>query len=193
MPANSGNPTTPFINGWRLALWSVAVAILLLPLVAMQFTDVVAWTGADFAVFGAMLFFAGGAFELAARVSALPAYRAGAAVAIGTGFLLLWINLAVGIIGSEDNPANLLYGVVLLIAIASSAIARLRPAGMFRAMTVTAVSQASVPAIVVLAGRGPEDKLWILTVAILTVFFAGAWIFAAMLFRRAIVEYDVAS
>ena len=29
-------------------------------------------------------------------------------------FLLFWVNGAVGIIGSEDNPANLLYGGVVL-------------------------------------------------------------------------------
>ena len=32
-------------------------------------------------------------------------------------FLLIWINLAVGIIGSEDNPANLMYGAVLLLGL----------------------------------------------------------------------------
>ena len=192
MQASSGRTTAPFINGWRVALWSAAGVILLLPLVAMQFTDEVAWTGYDFAIFGAMLVSAGCAFELAVGVSGLPAYRAGAAVAIGTAFLLLWLNLAVGIIGSEDNPANLLYGGVLLIAIAGSVFARLRPEGMVRTMAIAAVSQASVPAIVILAGWSPEGSQWIPAVTILTALFCGAWVFAAMLFRRAIGDHGAA-
>ena len=39
---------------WRLAAWSVAALLLLLPLVAMQFTDEVNWSLADFVVFGAL-------------------------------------------------------------------------------------------------------------------------------------------
>ena len=34
------------------------------------------------------------------------AYRAAVGVAIAAAFILVWMNLAVGIIGSEDNPAN---------------------------------------------------------------------------------------
>jgi len=39
---------------WRLAAWSVAAILLLLPMAAMQFTDEVNWSLADFVVFGAL-------------------------------------------------------------------------------------------------------------------------------------------
>lgn len=89
---------------WRIAPWVVAALILLLPLGAMQFTDEVVWAETDFAVFGAMLFAACGAYELAARMTGDIAYRAAVGVAVVAAFILLWISLAVGIIGSEDNP-----------------------------------------------------------------------------------------
>jgi hypothetical protein len=62
-----------------------------------------------------MLLLATGAFELTLRASGSLAYRFAAAITIGVCFLLVWFSLAVGIIGSEDHPANLLYAGVLAI------------------------------------------------------------------------------
>ena len=107
---------------WRIAAWSAAALLLLLPLVAMQFTDEVNWTAADFVVFGAMLACAGGAFELAARMTRNTAYRAAVGVALAAAFLLVWTNGAVGIIGSEDNPANLMFGGVLAVGLVGAAV-----------------------------------------------------------------------
>jgi len=95
-------------NRWRIAVWGGAALLLLLPLVAMQFTTEVVWTGFDFLLFGVMLAVLGGGIELAVRMSRHYAYRAAAGIALVTGFLLVWMNLAVGIIGNEENPANLM-------------------------------------------------------------------------------------
>ncbi|MGH8077936.1 MAG: hypothetical protein ACREPE_11510 [Lysobacter sp.] len=40
---------------WRIAIWGTAALLLLLPLVAMQFTDEVDWDETDFIVIGAMI------------------------------------------------------------------------------------------------------------------------------------------
>ena len=74
--------------------------ILLLPLLAMQFTDEVVWDLTDFAVAGALLFGAGLAYELIAKKMSTTAYRVAVAIAIGIVFLLIWAELAVGIFGS---------------------------------------------------------------------------------------------
>jgi hypothetical protein len=58
-------------SGWRIAAWTAAALILLLPLIAMQFTDEVVWDVTDFAVFGALLVGVGVTFEFAARGAGL--------------------------------------------------------------------------------------------------------------------------
>ena len=91
----------------------LAVAfILLLPLLAMQITDEVVWDLADFAVAGALLFGTGLTYELAARMKGNTAYRAAVGLALAAALILVWVNLAVGLIGTEDNSANQMYGGV---------------------------------------------------------------------------------
>ena len=75
----------------------------------MQFTDEVDWGVADFVVAGVLLFSAGLTYEVVARRVGNIAYRTAAGVAVAAPLILIWMNLAVGIIGSEDNPANLMY------------------------------------------------------------------------------------
>jgi hypothetical protein len=169
---------------WGIALWGAAALMLLLPLIAMQFTDEVNWDETDFIVFGAMLFGACGAFELAARMTGNIAYRAAVGVAVVAAFILIWINLAVGVIGSEDNPANLLYGGVLAVGIIGATIARFQPRAMARALVATALAQALVAIIAISAGLGMP---WSgpLELLALNGFFAALWLLSAWLFRRA--------
>jgi hypothetical protein len=73
--------------------------ILLVPLVAMQFTDEVNWSVSDFVIIGALLIGAGLLFELiTSRVDAK--YRPIIGVVIASVVLLVWAELAVGIFGS---------------------------------------------------------------------------------------------
>ena len=78
-------------------MWGAAAALLLLPYVAMRVTPEVAWDRADFAIFGVMLVAACSAFELAVRLTERPAYRVLAGLALASGFVLLWAQLAVGV------------------------------------------------------------------------------------------------
>ena len=173
---------------WRGAPWIFAALLLLLPLVAMQFTDEVEWGKTDFLLMGAMLFGVCGLYELAAKMTGSVAYRAAVVVAVGTAFILIWINLAVGIVGSEENPANLMYGGVLAVAILGALIARFRPDGMARALAATAFAQVSVGIIVLLAGLGSNDPKGPEAVVVLTCFFAALWLGSAWLFRKAARE-----
>jgi hypothetical protein len=173
---------------WRMAPWVVAATILLLPLVAMRVTDEVAWDGTDFAVAGAMLLGACGAHELAARRTGDVAYRAAVGVAVAAAFVLIWLNLAVGIVGSEDNPANLMHGGVLAVGGLGALIARFWPRGMARALAATALAQASVGAIALAAGSGSTGASRPVAIALLTGFFAALWLASAWLFRKAARE-----
>jgi hypothetical protein len=171
-------------GGWRIAIWGMAASLLLLPLAAMQLTDDVKWSGSDFIVWGAMLFAACGTYELAARMTADIFYRAAAGVAVLAAFLLVWINLAVGIIGTEQDPANLMFAGVLAVAIAGAAIARFRPQGMARAFVAAAVAQAMVGLIAMIGGLGSDGPIWPREVLALTGFFTFLWLLSALLFRK---------
>jgi hypothetical protein len=131
-----------------------------------------------------MLFGACGAYELAARLTRNIAYRAAVGVALVAVFVLIWINLAVGIIGSEDNPANLMYGGVLAVGILGAFLVRFQPDGMARALEATALAQALVGVIALIAGLGSTGANWPAALVFLTGFFAALWLMSAWLFRK---------
>jgi hypothetical protein len=165
---------------WRASLWGGAAVALSIPAIAMQFTDEVQWGPVDFLVMGTMLALACGAFELAARMTGSVAYRAGVALAVLAAFVMVWVNLAVGVIGEEFNPANLMFGGVLLIGTLGAFVARFRPAGMARATVATAAAIVVAGAIGLVVTR--EDH-W--QIAVFSAGLAGLWLVAAALFRRA--------
>lgn len=174
-------------GGWKLfrwAMWGGAALLLLLPLIAMQFTAEVDWDEADFIMMGAMLAIACGTVELAMRASGNAAYRLGAIVAVGAGFLLVWINLAVGIIGSEDNVLNLVYAGVLGVAVVGSAVAAFEPAGMARALFATAAAQLIVTILALAWGWGAWEPPGAAGILALNGFFAALWLLSGALFRR---------
>ena len=182
MAENTENAGGRQESRWRVAVWGAAAFVLLLPAVAMQFTEEVAWDIADFAIFGAMLVGACGTYELASRLTRNSAYRAAVGVALVAAFILIWLNLAVGIIGTENNPANLMYGGVLSVGIIGAIIARLQPRGMAQALVATALAQALVAVIALITGLGGN--------LILTGLFVALWLTSALLFRKAAREYD---
>lgn len=72
-------------------------AILMLPLLAMQFTSEVNWTGSDFVVAAVLLGVTGLALELAMGRLANMKRRLLWMGAIGLAFVYVWAELAVGI------------------------------------------------------------------------------------------------
>jgi hypothetical protein len=170
---------------WRLLGWGGAAALLLLPLIAMRFTSEVNWTPADFIFAGSMFALVGGTFELVVRRSGSGWYRGGVAVALGTALLLVWINGAVGIVGDEQNPANLMFLGVIAIALAGSIVCRFRPAGMALAMVLAAAAQALVAVIAFVFRLGADQPPFFPGVIILIAAFSIAWLSSAWLFRNA--------
>ena len=168
--------------------------ILLLPLIAMQYTDEVVWDLADFVVAGVLLFGTGLAYELMARKGGTVAYRAAGGVALATVFLLVWVNGAVGIIGSENNDANLMYFGVLAVGIIGAIIARLQPLGMARALFVTALAQALVPVIALTIWQPTSwGAAGVFGVFVLNAFFVMLLVGSALLFKRAAYAEEVPS
>jgi hypothetical protein len=164
-----------------LLLALIVVLLLMIPLVAMQFTHAVAWSPLDFATAGALLFGAGLAFELIARKASGIAYKAALAAALATALFLVWANLAVGILGSEDNPANWMYVGVLAVGIAGAIIARFQPRGMARALFATGLAQVLVTGVALIT----QKDLSGFEIVMVNGFFVVLWIGSALLFLRA--------
>jgi hypothetical protein len=122
------------------------------------------------------------------RAQGSLAYRLAAGLALGAALLLIWINLAVGIIGSEDEPANLLYGGVLAVGLIGAILARFQTQGMARALLATAAAQVLVAVIALAAGWGAGSPNWPLPLLAITGFFVALFGGSALLFRQAAHE-----
>jgi hypothetical protein len=155
----------------------VVFGLLMIQFEAMQFSPEVKWGPFDFAVAGALLIVTGMALELALQRSHDLAYRVAAGLAIVAALALVWVNLAVGMIGNEGNPANLMYGGVLLVGFVGAALARSLPGGMANALFAMAGAHA-VLAGIALAARMPAALP-------LDGCFIAVWVACAVLFRRA--------
>jgi hypothetical protein len=173
----------------RRQMWHVAIvtaSVLLIPLIAMQFSGEVNWSLSDFIVMGVMLSGTGLLYVLISRMSDRLAYRAAVGIAVVAGFLLIWINLAVGIIGSEDHPANTLYFGVLIVGLLGAGLSRFRARGMAIGMFATATAQLLVPLIaLVVWSPAYVDPPGLVGVFMLNAGFAALFVVAGMLFRRA--------
>ena len=164
-------------NLHRPLIWGAIIAALLcIPLIAMQLTGEVDWTAGDF-VFAGLIFGAvATGYELAARVAPNGWYRLGAALALLIGLFTVWSNLAVGIIGSEDNAINQIFFLIPLVAVIGSALVRGRATGMAKVMGTAALLQLLTV---------PTAILWDQRVIAFLITLAVGWLASAWCFRRA--------
>ena len=156
----------------------ISLVILLIPLLAMQFTAEVTWDISDFAIAGVFLFGAAFLFELISACVTVSAYKVAVGVAIASALLLVWTNLAVGLIGNEGNPVNLIYLGVLAVGFTGAILVRLQSKGMARALLATALAQVVATVIAVVL----DPRVGVLAINLL---FLVLFIVAALLFRRA--------
>ena len=113
------------------------------------------------------------------------AYRLAILAALATGFILLWIIGAVGLIGVEGDPYDRSYGGVLTVGLVGALIARFRPRGMARAMVAAAFAQALVAAVALIIGKQHSPVSSVVEILGLNGFFVVLWLVSARLFIRA--------
>lgn len=118
----------------------VTAVILFIPLIAMQFTNEVNWSAGDFVIMGILVFTTGFSYVLLIRSSSNIIYRAAVALAVVSTFLLIWANLAVGLIGSGANAANLMYAGIVAIVIIGTFLSRFTAKGMERVMFIVTIT-----------------------------------------------------
>ena len=163
----------------------VPTGVVLIPFLAMLFqVEGWAWSPADFVIAWVLIAGVMLAYKLLAAKAVDRSYRAGTALTLLTGLGLIWINGAVGVIGSENNPANLLYAGVLLVGVAGALRARLQARAMAQTLVAMAVTQLLVP-VVALAFGSNDFSPGVLPVMALNLMFVASFLLAAWLFRRA--------
>ncbi|WP_300974088.1 hypothetical protein [Sphingomonas sp. LHG3406-1] len=165
----TGKPRRPFLNPWRIFGWGLVATLLSLPAI-LRFP----WTPGDFIAMGIMLGTVGLAIEFLVRRSGNAFVRLGAVVGVVTCFLTIWVNLAVGMIGNEDDAYNQLFLIPILVFIGGAFVTRFRPSGMTIVMLIAAAVQFGLA----LGGIG-IDPLG----ARFTMVFALFWLFGGALFR----------
>jgi hypothetical protein len=163
-------------SGWRVVGWSLAALLLMLPLATNA-----PWSASDFLFAGLVIGGVGSAFELAVRMSRSRSYRAAIASAVAAAFLIVWVNAAVGMIGSEDNPLNLMFAGVLAVALVGAVLARFRAEGMIRGMTAAAIAHFAAS----IVGLFFDVRGGIASASI-----AVLWLLSAALFARAAREQN---
>lgn len=125
----------------------ITAAILFIPFIAMQFSNEVNWSFFDFIFAGVFIFGIASIYKLLTRKKENIIYRIATGVFLISILMIIWINGAVGILGTESNPANFLYGGVILTGIFGSLIAQLKSKGMAITLFSMAVVQILVPVI----------------------------------------------
>lgn len=76
------------------------VTLLMIPFIAMQFSTEVNWSSFDFAVMGALLLGTGLTVEFFLRKVRTTKYRLAVCAAVVFAFLIVWAELAVGVLGT---------------------------------------------------------------------------------------------
>lgn len=97
MTARTGRGSEQRGSAWRGAMWTAIALLLLLPLIAMQFTSEVSWTASDFIAAAVLLVGAGLAYEIVARYVLDHRRRASIAATIIAAVAVIWAHGAVGI------------------------------------------------------------------------------------------------
>ena len=173
----------------RLLVWGLIVAVILAGLFGvMQISDEMNWSLFDFAFVGVALFGAGVLFEVLARNKGGKVYRAAFIIGLLGAFLLAWVNGAVGIIGNENQDANLLFSAVFAVGFIGSLIARFKAQGMAKTLFAAALVQILVP-VVALIIWPPSAISWspgVFKVFLFASFFALLFLTSAFLFKRSV-------
>lgn len=159
--------------------------LLLIPLIAMQFTDEVVWTISDFVIMALLLFSTGLSFKLLTRSSGCMIQRIASGFALASTFFLIWANLAVGLIGAGPNAGNLMYIGVLFVGVVASVYSRFRPAGMATAMFAMVGALVILTLIALITGMQHYPASSVGEILRVNGFFAILFLASGLLFRLA--------
>lgn len=113
------------------------------------------------------------------------AYRAAIAFAVGTAVFLVWGIGALGVLGTEGDPADRMYLGVLAIGVVGALLARFRATGMALAMSSVSAATVLVGLVALVLGKQHAEHSSVLEILGLTGMYAGLFAASAWLFRTA--------
>lgn len=166
-------------NPWRIARWSAALVVLMIPAVMMQISDEWHWTPASFVLAGTVI---GGLlllYEYADRLNGSRAYRAGVAIVLLASFLTVWTTIV------RDDGNGIGFFLLIMAAAVSALAARFEAAGMARAMLGIAIMQALLGIAIATAPVTTRVEGEPMRAMLFNCFFAVLWLISAALFRTA--------
>lgn len=164
--------------------------LLLIPYIAMKFSEDVVWTLSDFIIAGTMIFGTGITYTLVTRKSEELAYRVAVGFALFTGLFLIWSNIAVGLIGSENNEFNSLYFLVIGVGVMGAFISRFKATGLMFTLLAMASTQTIIAVAALFTGMADVPESSVYEILAVNGFFITLFVVAAMLFRYAAEEAD---
>lgn len=170
-----------------IRLLIITALIMLIPIIASQFVEGWAWSTFDWTFAAVMIFGTGVVFEIGRSMNPSILYRAGFGLALLAGFLLIWVTGAVGIIGSEDNPVNLMYLAVVVICFLAAISVRFQPRALSKIMFTGAFGIALIPLIALILKNNFQEipeAVGVVGVLALNTFFVVLFIGSGLLFKQ---------
>ena len=115
-------------------------------------------------------------------------YKTALVLAIATALILFWVIGAVGVLGADGDPADLMYIGVLAVGVTGAIIVRFQPMGMARAMIATALAQTLVTVIALIIGKQDAPYMSVFEIVSLNGFFVTLFLGSALLFQKSARE-----
>ena len=186
--SNDKPSSSLLVRAFKVALGSLL--FLLIPFTASFLSEEMDWSPFDYILVWIMLFLTGSAYSFVTRNSKDAVYRIAVGLAVVSGLMLTWVNLAVGLIGSEDNPINLSYFFILALGILASFMMRFRAVYMTMILVSMAFGMVIVALVALFMNMQSLPHSSVTQIIGVTGFFIMPLLVAAILFYQSHIDHQ---
>lgn len=161
----------------------VTLGFLFIPLVAMLLQTGLQWSVFDFIVVGGLVFTAVMGYMLLRSWSNSPTHSLAAMLAVVTTFLVIWVNLAVGLIGAGPHWGNWIYAIIPFVIVGGVLVGGRNVRGMTISMYAAAISFLVIGLIALIAGLQHLPESSVREILGINGMFAVLYLVSALLFQ----------
>jgi hypothetical protein len=164
-----------------------ATLALLVPITASFFLSGWEWSTNDYVFAWVVFALIALAYTFGTARASGTEYKLAVGAMLTGVFFLVWVTAAVEIIG-DDNPTNLLYGLVLITLIIGATVARLEALAMSHVLFAAAFIQFMVPMVGLMIWPPSSTMSWtpgVPHVFFLNAFWVATFVVSGLLFRQA--------